>query len=267
MVAPECQTLVIPDHRHRVDVEIVRTELNVDYGLRDRVQLSLRLPYERKDAGVEYTTLDGAPYVPPYGDIHHRSETLEGIGDGTLQLTFAPARLERDRTRLLLGTGVTLPFGHTEPDPIVLGMRGLEHQHIQFGSGTFDPRFFVRGLRYAGRGAIELSINARTPLYENDHGYRGPLSIDVSTGPTLPFGRFALTAFLVGRYETAAKWNGAIDEGSGMQSTGLFFGGTMRLARGLTISPGVYEEIDARGEHGETFEQGTTWSLAVTRTF
>ncbi len=98
------------------------------------MELSLRLPYDVKAMKVRYTTLDGAPFTPPYGDIHHRTETLRGLSDPSLDLDVAAG----DQWTLALGT--TLPAGHIVPDPIVLGREGKTHEHIQFGRVTIDPR-------------------------------------------------------------------------------------------------------------------------------
>ncbi len=131
-VAPECATETIPPHLHRVRLGVTHYEVSADYGLRNNMQLSLRLPYDIKAQRVHYATLSGAPYVPPYGDIHHRTETLRGISDGTILLDWSP------QSQWIFGLGTTLPFGHIAPNPIVLGRLGLKHEHIQFGSGTFE---------------------------------------------------------------------------------------------------------------------------------
>jgi len=75
------------------------------YGVRPGFAMSLRLPYDVKDQHVRYTTLAGDPFVPPYGDIHHRSETLRGISDGDLLVLWTPSPHWR------LGAGTTLPLG------------------------------------------------------------------------------------------------------------------------------------------------------------
>ena len=97
------------------------------------MQLSLRVPYDVKAVQIGYETLDGAPFTPPYGDIHHRTQTLRGISDPTVAVDWMP------RPSLMLGAGLSLPVGEIVPNPIELGREGLTHEHIQFGSGTFRP--------------------------------------------------------------------------------------------------------------------------------
>ena len=80
-MAPDCATTPIPDHRHEASLDLFHTEIGADYGLAERLTLSLRVPYDVKAQEITYTTLEGEPYVPSYGDIHHRTETLRGFGD------------------------------------------------------------------------------------------------------------------------------------------------------------------------------------------
>ena len=45
----------------------------------------------------------GAPFTPPYGDIHHRTETLRGVSDPSIGIEWSPlpcwiARLRKSIT-------------------------------------------------------------------------------------------------------------------------------------------------------------------------
>jgi len=91
-VAPECATETIPPHLHKVRLGVTHYEVSADYGLRNNMQLSLRLPYDIKAQRVHYATLSGAPYVPPYGDIHHRTETLR---ESAMGRSFSTGRRSR----------------------------------------------------------------------------------------------------------------------------------------------------------------------------
>ena len=77
-MAPECATTFIPPHKHVVTLGLTHLELNASYGLGHGTKFTLRMPYDVKAMHVRYTTLTGEPFVPPYGDIHHRTETLVG---------------------------------------------------------------------------------------------------------------------------------------------------------------------------------------------
>jgi hypothetical protein len=258
-VAPECATTFIPPHEHHVTLDLTHVELTADYGLRANAQLSLRLPYDIKRMRVRYTTLDGAPFVPPYGDIHHRSETLRGVSDPSLAIEWAMG----DRWQASAGT--SLPFGHIEPDPIVLGEEGKTHEHIQFGSGTFEPRL---GLQWMRRGRVTLFArgDAILSLYENREGFRAPTTLLWSVGPSVPLGRASLDTRFTGQHQTIGRWSGTVDEGSGFTNGGLRLQLSLPIGR-TVVAPGVYRELFSHGANGETFRQKTTFSLAVVRSF
>ena len=252
-VAPECATELIPPHKHVVRVALTHYETTLAYGIRDQMQLSLRLPYDVKDQHVRYTTLSGDPFTPPYGDIHHRSEKLTGIGDATVILDRAV------RDAWTFGIGTTLPIGHTVDDPVLLGREGLKHEHLQFGTGTFEPllaaqyatpRFFARA---------EAKISA----YESSKGYKGPTTLVWSMGRSFRVYGLSIDPSLNGQHQTLGHWHGEQDEGSGFDNGGVRL--QVAIPRGaLTITPGLYHELWSHGLGGQTFRQSTTFSVGVT---
>ena len=244
---------------HHAELQLTQYELMAQYGLRKNLQLSLRLPYQVKDLAIDYTTLDGAPFTPPYGDIHHRSEVLTGIADPTVTL-------ETKRGDFILGLGTTLPAGHSEPDPIELGRQGQRHEHIQFGSGTFRPVIAAQWFR-RDRVSLFARAEARLTLYENREGFRAPADFLWSLGPSFRAGRFAIDPRLSGQWQTLGRWSGEVDEGSGFRNGGVRLQVSAPVGR-VTIAPSIYRELFSTGmHHDESFRQGTTWSLAVVHTF
>jgi hypothetical protein len=186
---------------------------------------------------------------------------LRGIGDGEIDVAFAAGR------DWVLGAGVTLPFGRTEPDPIELGRRGLKHEHIQFGSGTFDPTLSVQWSRPLGKLRFGASADARVPLYENSHGFKLPVTVRWSIGPSFPIGTTGLSAQLAGQYQAIGKWNGERDEGTGFHNGGASLRASFLVAKGWRITPGIYREVFSHSLSDESFRQGTTYSLVLTRFF
>lgn len=259
-VAPiECAAGVIPPHMHHVRLALTHSDVTVDRGLTTNTQLSLRLPYDVKEMRVKYTMLDGQPFIPPYGDIHHRNETLRGVSDASLTLAWTP------RTDFLFGAGTTLPIGHTVADPVALGKLGLKHEHIQFGSGTFQPIVSAQWNR-GGKVPFFFRLEDRLSLFESGGGYRPPNTFSWVSGPSMMMGRFVIAPSLTGQYQTIGRWHGAVDEGTGFQNGGV----QLQIAApvdGLMFMPGVYHELWSHGSGGQTFRQGTTWSFAVTRRF
>ena len=239
-----------PPHLHHVSIGITHAEAVADYGLRDDVQLSLRLPYDVKAQRVRYTTLDGAPFTPPYGDIHHRTETLRGISDPSLML-------ERSMRQWVLGIGTTIPLGHTVDDPVRLGNLGLKHEHIQFGSGTFEPRLLAQW----SNARLFARAEATVPLYESAKGYKPPFVVAWSAGPTFR----NVTLMLDGQHQTLAHWHGLTDEGTGFDAGGVRAMYALPLGR-VTITPAIYHELWSHGFDEQTFHQSTTVSLGFTVT-
>jgi hypothetical protein len=244
---------------HVIRLGVTHSEIDADYGLRSGMQLSLRLPYDIKDQHVRYTTLDGAPFVPPYGDIHHRTETLKGLSDPAASLGWSPA------PGWLFGIGTTLPVGKTVADPIALGREGKKHEHLQFGSGTFEPDLSVQWLR-PGQPSLTARVDARLSLYESSKGYRGPTTYVWSAGPGFRVGRVGIAPSLNGQYQTLARWHGEVEEGSGFNAGGIRLQASIPVGS-VVIAPGVYREIWSKGFAQQSFQQGTTWSLGISRTF
>ena len=266
-VAPvECATMAIPPHRHVVALDLYHADLFAAYGVGANSQLSLRIPYDVKDQRVRYETLDGRPYVPPYGDIHHRTETLWGVSDGELLVWKAPAFLSGNAWGVTLAAGTTLPIGKTVTDPVRLGLEGKKHEHLQFGSGTFDPKLVVSAFQRAGTVLFGESVEARLPVSESAGGYRPPVSLQWGAGPAVPAGAFSISLQFSGQYQSVGRWHGIEDEGTGFTSGGLVLRVNLRASPKTTISGGLYREVFSHGSSGQTFHQGPTLSLGVTRT-
>jgi hypothetical protein len=225
--------------------------------------LSLRIPYDNKAQRVRYETLDGQPYVPPYGDIHHRTETLRGIGDGQLTTLFPLGPFQ-------VGAGLSLPLGKTVPNPIVLGREGKKHEHIQFGTGTVDPLLsllWTQAVPKLGGLAVSAAADAQIPLYQNSQGFHAPTTVRWAVGPSLPLGTNGIALQYAGQYQSIGRWDGEKDEGSGFHNGGVFLRATFLPWRGFQVSPGIYRKIYSRSLSTETFWQGTTYSLTLTRFF
>jgi hypothetical protein len=260
--------MFIPDHEHHVRLALFHAELSTTYGLRQGLALSLRLPYDVKDQHVRYTTLDGQPFIPPYGDIHHRTETLRGKSDGDLLVLWQPATNGASRWRF--GFGTTLPLGHTVPDPVRLGLEGKTHEHLQFGSGVFSPEAEIAWSRPVHSALASALLQATVPLGTNEHGFRAPKNFRWTIGPSFAVGRGSIALSVAGQYQTIGRWHGAVDEGTGFSNGGLRLQGSLPPFRGVAITPSIYRELYSHGlntaEH-ETFSQGTTVALTVARSF
>ncbi|NNE09495.1 MAG: hypothetical protein HKN20_13120, partial [Gemmatimonadetes bacterium] len=253
----------VPLHRHDITIDLSRVELEARYGVTDRWQAALRMPYERKDQSVTINTIDAATpeevaAMQRNGDIHHRDETYTGFSDFSLLAQTAFSGLVRERDGLRIGFGATIPVGRTEDDPWKLGEAGDEHLHIQFGTGTFDPIAEVIYSTAVGAGVTANSfVSTRLPVYENDKTYRGSREITAMAGLSRALGPVGLRANYLFFRQGASAWDGERDKNSGLVSHGVMLGASYKLGRtalGVDVRIPVSQRLLADEE--DAFEQG-----------
>jgi hypothetical protein len=181
---------------------------------------------------IRFEDLDRRPIVVPDGDIHHRDETLVGPGDPWL-MAVAGRRL--GPWSAAFRAGVTIPLGKTEENPFDLGRRGLAHQHIQFGTGTWDPLAGIGIGRRFGSVMATASLLARLPVAENGHGYRAGRRLQISAaGDRRLRGPWRAQAGLDYAREGAETWAGRIEEEGNLGRSDLL------------LSTGVVRELGDR---------------------
>lgn len=250
---------VQPTYVHDQFILPVETTATADWGLHRNVGLEARIPVRLVHTTIAYETPDGAPYEPLDADVHHRDETLVGLGDPRLMLRLGA--VVADAWWVVARVGTTAPLGRTESDPFAAGDEGKRHQHIQFGSGTFDPilglevaRGFGR-LQLAGYGQVEGAV------YENSHGFQAGLrSLLGLQGGWRPTPRWVLQAAVEWFHLGPDRWDGEI------QQDGLLGRDELLLGFGTTFSFGgpqyivllrvpAYREIiqGDRTEEGDIF--------------
>jgi hypothetical protein len=172
----DCQEVPVqPAYMHDQSLYPVELRASVEYGMTDLLGLELQLPLRVVTTTIEYTTPEGAPYQPLDRDVHHRDEVVAGPADPWLLMRIGHSF---DGVWLAARPGVTLPLGNTEEDPFELGDQGLEHQHIQLGTGTFDPVLVLEASIPLSDLQLQLFVQGVVPLYENSHGYRAPWRVN-----------------------------------------------------------------------------------------
>jgi hypothetical protein len=154
------------------DQFILPSELRatVDWGLTGAFGVEAQIPVRLVYTTIDYETPAGDPYEPLDPDVHHRDETLVGLGDPQVSVRWGGVL--GDAWWVVGRVGASLPLGRTEPDPFAAGDRGEAHQHIQFGTGTFDPLVGLEVARGFGRLQMAAYGQAQAALYENEHGFR-----------------------------------------------------------------------------------------------
>jgi hypothetical protein len=210
---------VQPLHNHDQRLYPLELRLIAEYGLTETFGIELQVPFRLIRTTVEYTTPDGAPYEPLDEGIHHRNETIAGPADPWL--LFRVGSTAGDWW-LAARPGVSIPIGKTEEDPFELGDQGLRHQHIQLGSGTFDPLLVLEASRRADAIDLDFFAQGQVSLYENEHGYRAPWRV---------YGGGAVGTKLAGElrgavglelfHEDAERWKGEIRQDAMLGRTEL----------------------------------------------
>ena len=244
-------------HRHRIELAWWRTELDASMALGDGWGMELYIPFDVKDQKVRFALPNGSSFDNPAGEIHHRTERLEGLGDIELS-----GLLEVAEWRFALGIG--LPTGGIEEDPYELGALGRIHQHIQFGTGTFDPI-----ARISWSGEIGATLGIRAPLYENRKGYKGSTVIDFAAGPTLEITEgMSVSLRYTAMYQTRAEWKGEADRNSGYFLQGISASFPIDLGDGMVLRPSVLWSLDVDVRAGaDNFEMEWLFGISLDLSF
>ena len=277
----------VPLHRHHVKLNIFRVDIGLKYQFGSQWMLEANIPYETKVQEatieeIESVTQAEREAIIRNRDNHHRNETYTGLTDSDVFLGYHTVGLLKGNDFLMGRIGTTIPFGKTEEDPWKLGNAGLEHLHIQFGTGTFNP---MADLHYSlplykGLGA-NASVRGKFPFYENSKTYRGSKELTYTAGLNYRFGDWlSLQVGYLGFYQSYAYWAGEQDINTGLRFSMASVGTSIVTPYNIPLSVtlmlplsqetlyddtstllgGVYEERDA-------FEFGPLVSLTVLYSF
>lgn len=260
-IGPICDVRDEPPQLHDLRFYIGEVRPRLELGLTEAVGLEAQLPFRFTRTRVVFRRLSGEAFVPDYENIHHRNETLVGLADPWLLGRFSTSLEE---VRLVARGGLTLPVGRTEEDPFARGRAGLPHQHIQYGTGTFNPVLEVSGALPVD--VYELSAYAQTvlSLYENGNGYRagnrylGGVAVERGLGEKL---RLSLGADVLN--EQPERWQGVVQQDGNVGRTDILVGGALRYAFGegtATLAfkaPVFHHFIEAGHSHGDELSQLT----------
>lgn len=203
--------------------DVFEARIRADYGLSNRFGIQLDLPVKVTRTRITYRHLDGTPFVPESPGIHHRNETLAGLGDPQLRGRFSTLAAG---AHITMAAGMSFPVGSTEPNPFAAGKRGEAHQHVQLGTGTFNPiarievsRAISDDARVRGFGAAKLS------LYENEHSYQAGSRYRIGFGSRVsPTERLAFSATFALNFERPERWNGEIQQDGNLGRTDALIG-------------------------------------------
>jgi hypothetical protein len=242
----------------------------IEVGITRAFGIEAHVPLRLVRSTIEYKTPTGAPYTPLDPDVHHRDETLVGLGDPWLL-----GRVGGTRGGFWLSgrTGVSLPLGRTQENPFALGDMGLRHQHIQFGNGTFDPVVAVDAGRSFGKVQASAYGQAQWSLYENRHGFRAGSRYltGVQGGGRLGMKLMGMLGLDLLR-DSPERWDGEIRQDGFLGRTEVLGGVSLIYPLGDTIVSvnarfPLYRRIIAGSEDPGTLSSPVILSFTVSRTF
>jgi thiol-disulfide isomerase/thioredoxin len=213
-IGPICGVRAEPPQRHHTTLLATDVRLIGEYGILPSLAVQAMLPLRIVDTRTRYTDLFDRPISLDYQNIHHRNETLVGLGDAQVLLhrgfkAFGVAIGAR--------AGVSIPLGDVREDPYRLGAEGLPHEHIQLGTGTWDPVVSLDASGPIGPYVLGGFAALQAPLYQGAHGYRAGARSQAG----LVFSRSfeTVTLRLSGQvlHERPERWHGRVPMDDGNQ--------------------------------------------------
>ena len=275
-LSPTGEVVDAPLHRHHVALSTYRIDVGLRYLLNGQWMLQANIPYavKNQDASIEWidpVTSEDKEAILRSRDIHHRNETYAGLSDLDLFLGYQIQRLFKANDRLFVRLGTTVPTGKTEENPWKLGDTGIEHLHIQFGTGTFNP---IANLQYSlplYRGlTITASARGMFPFYENSKTYRGSVELSYTAGFTYRlFDWLSFNGNYLGFYQSAAAWAGERDVNTGLRYTMAALGMSIVTLNDISVSANVMFPLtqETLYDAGDAIEFGTLVSVATSYPF
>ncbi len=286
-IAPDGNVIDVPLHRHHVTLNIFRVNVGLKYNLNTRWTLEANIPYELKEQSatveeIEPVTSADLQAIERNRDIHHRNETYTGLTDMDMLLGHKFQGIFKSDDLLLTRLGTTVPLGKTEEDPWMLGDNGLEHLHIQFGTGTFNPIAEVHyGIPLYGGLSVSASLRGKLPFYENSKTYRGSRGLTYTAGLNYHlFERVSVQASYQGFYQSYAYWAGEQDINTGLRFSMASLGASVAVPSNMSLSATfmlpltqetLYDDsealLDGTYEESDAFKFGPLISLTILHAF
>lgn len=267
----------VPLHRHEVTVDIARIQFQLEYTFEEPWAIRWRLPIEQKSrtsaiGRIDPATPEEIEQMERNLQIHHPSQTLMGFGDMEMLLSWHNHDMGEEGSLFSAAAGTTIPLGRTEENPYLAGDSGEEHEHIQFGSGTFDPIIeLFYSLPIGEKSSISAYAQGRFPGNRNDEGFRGSQSLQGGIGAITSLGDFGPGEQSFGvlglLYQDLgrATWDGLIDVNTGFQALSASIGISWKDEeyRNRTLSLILPISLETPNSSEGTYEPGPVLSFGI----
>ncbi len=220
-------------------------------------------------SSIRYLDGDGAEVELVNDGIHHRDETVTGLGDPML---LGAAAFGLGAWRLTARAGLTIPLGRTEENPFTLGDLGLAHQHLQMGTGTVNPVIAAELARAWGAWRGGVFALTQQVVYEGGKGYQAGdrYAVGLAVGRKLG-ARWTVRGSVDALAETAERWDGTspTDDGNRGRFDLIFGAGgawaaTERLGLELAIKlPAITYAVGGQLSMPVIVELGASWRFGA----
>jgi len=249
---------------HDQHIALSEARLSLDAGLTTRFGASLMVPFRVIDTTIDYRDGMGDIVQLVTPNIHHRDETLTGLGDPMLLGSFATKYVT-------VRAGLSVPLGKTEDDPFQLGDMGLPHEHIQMGTGTVNPVLAAEGGYSFAPWRVGGYAFTQQIVYENSKGYQAGDRYAGGVFARRSFGAWGARAGVDVQGETSERWHGVrhTEEGNqgridAMVSLGGSWGATARLAFDLSVKiPFITHVVGGQLDMPAILEVGAAWRFGA----
>ena len=275
-LSPTGEVIDAPLHRHHVALSTYRIDVGLQYLLNDRWTLQATVPYavRNQEASIEWidpVSPENKQAILRSRDIHHRNETYTGFTDLDLFLGYKVRGFFKNDDLLFVRFGSTIPTGKTEENPWKLGDAGIEHLHIQFGTGTFNPTANLQYNLPLYRGmTITASTRGTFPFYQNSKTYRGSAEFTYTAGFTYRlFDWLAVNGNYLGFYQSPASWDGERDINTGLRYSMAALGMSLVMLSDIAVSVNVMFPLtqETLYDGSDAIEFGNLVSLTTTYSF
>lgn len=268
-VGPVCAIRDEPPQVHDQRFLIAELRVFAELSVRDWLSFELQLPMRVSATTIVFRRLDGSAFTPEYGDIHHRDETLVGLGDPWLQ---ARVHATWGIVSAAVSAGATLPVGRLEQNPFALGRAGLTHQHVQFGTGTVNPLVGFEVASVWSRVSVRGSGIAQLTVGENLYGYQAGSRFLLSLGADVKVVEaLSLGATVDSITELPERWDGEVEQDGNVGRSDVLVGAQVAWRLGattllLSARVPVFQYFFADGDEGQ-LRYPAIVSLGVQRAF
>lgn len=236
-------------------------------GLTRRFAARLMVPVRAIGTSIRYLDRAGAEVQLDTPNIHHRNETVSGIGDPML---LGAVSGSLGGWRFTARAGLTVPIGRTEEDPFAAGDLGQPHQHIQMGTGTVNPVLAIEAVRSWERWRLGAFALSQQVVYEGSRGYQAGDRYAGGVGVRRRLGaRWSVGGGVDAVGETAERWNGMTytDDGNRgrfdlIAGASASWAATRQLGIDLALKvPVITHAVGGQLDMPAILELGATWSF------